>query len=215
MKEAFRNKYLNAVYNLDRELAAFAARLKAKGLWDRALIVIIGDSGEAFHEHGFGNHSGPVYDEVMRTFVMLKPPKGSDLGSTLPLGTFNEAVSHLDITATIPDLLGIPVPDSFQGRSVLRRGGNRDGEGAVFMHSNAFVKQNGMVRWPWKFLKTYYPFEKTELYDLERDPGETQNLASAEADKVANLSAQLDLWINRHLLYYSAPEYYSRYSPPK
>jgi arylsulfatase A-like enzyme len=207
LKTVVRNRYLNAVHNLDRELSSFAAALKARNLWDEALVVIVGDSGEAFHEHGFGNHSGPMYDEVMRTFVMVKPPKTS----ALPRETFQEAVSHLDITATIPDILGMPIPASFQGRPVFKPGA----AGPVFMHSNALVKQNGLVHWPWKLLKTYYPFEKTELYDLARDPGETRNLAESESGNAARLSGQLDLWINRHLLYYSAPEYYRRYNPPK
>ena len=207
LKSVVRNRYLNAVHNLDRELSAFAATLKARNLWDEALVVIVGDSGEAFHEHGFGNHSGPMYDEVMRTFVMVKPPKNS----TLPRDTFQDAVSHLDITATIPGILGMPVPASFQGRPLFQPGGRRP----VFMHSNALVKQNGLVQWPWKLLKTYYPFEKTELYNLNHDPGETRNLATLESANAARLSSQLDLWINRHLLYYSAPEFYSRYNPPK
>jgi arylsulfatase A-like enzyme len=221
LKEVIRNKYLNAVYNLDQQLAVFADRLKARNLWDRSLIVIVGDRGEAFHEHGFGNHSGPMYDEVMRTFVMIKPPKGS----ALKRGTFDGAVSHLDITATIPDLLDIPVPDSFQGVSILRNSGNSDGETPVretsvrktpvFMHTNAVVKQSGVVHWPWKLLKTYYPFEKMELYHLEQDPGEQRNLAETEVNQTDQLSGELDLWINRHLLYYSAPKYYKNYSPPK
>jgi len=117
----------------------------------------------------------------------------------------------LDITATIPGILGMPVPASFQGRPLFQPGGRRP----VFMHSNALVKQNGLVQWPWKLLKTYYPFEKTELYNLNHDPGETRNLATLESANAARLSSQLDLWINRHLLYYSAPEFYSRYNPPK
>ena len=207
LKEIFRNKYLNAVVNLDRQLAAFADDLKTKGLWDDALVVIVGDSGEAFHEHGFGNHSGPMYDEVMRTFVLVKPP----LGSPVPRGTYTKVISHLDITATIPDLLGIPVPASFQGRSVF----GPDKARPVFMHTNAIIKQNGLVSWPWKLLKTYYPFEKAELYNLAQDPGETMNLTASEPATTQALSGQLDLWINRHLLYYSGPEYYLRYNPPK
>ncbi len=207
LKTVVRNRYLNAVHNLDQELSAFAAALKAWNLWDEALVVIVGDSGEAFHEHGFGNHSGPMYDEVMRTFVMVKPPRNSDL----PRDSFQGAVSHLDITATIPDILGMEVPASFQGRPVFQPGGSRP----VFMHSNALVKQTGLVHWPWKLLKTYYPFEKTELYDLIQDPGERKNLADLESASAHRLSEQLDLWISRHLLYYSAPEYYGRYNPPK
>ncbi len=206
LKQVVRNRYLNAVHNLDRLLAAFAARLKARNLWDNALVVIVGDSGEAFHEHGVGNHSGAMYDEVMRTFVLIKPPKNSPVQR----GIHKATVSHLDITATIPRILGIPVPASFQGHPVFQR----DKTKAVFMHTNAIVQQNGMVRWPWKILKSSYPFKQVELYNLEQDPGETRNLAITEAAKTRRLSEELDLWVNRHLLYYSAPKYYNVYNPP-
>jgi hypothetical protein len=72
-----RNRYLNACYNLDLALAEFARRLSGLGVWDRSLVVILGDSGEAFYEHGFGNHSGPMYEEVVRTLGLIKLPRGS------------------------------------------------------------------------------------------------------------------------------------------
>ena len=206
-KEKVRNRYLNAVFNLDRQLSAFADYLKAQGIWDNAMVVIVGDSGEAFHEHGFGNHSGPMYDEVMRTFALVKPPKSL----AAPRGIYQPAISHLDITATIPDMLGIPVPTSFQGRSILSESPRPD----VFMHTNAVVRQNGMVRWPWKYLRTVFPNDRVELYHLADDPGELNNRAVSDREKAQELAAALDLWINRNLLYYSDPDYLAKFDPPK
>jgi len=54
-----KNRYLNAVINLDNLLNQFSETLKQRGLWDECLLVVLGDNGEGFYEHNFGNHSGP------------------------------------------------------------------------------------------------------------------------------------------------------------
>jgi arylsulfatase A-like enzyme len=206
-KEAVRNRYLNAVFNVDRMLGDFADYLKANGLWDDTTFVVVGDSGEAFYEHGFGNHSGPMYDEVMRTFAMIKPPRGTSLVH----GTHERAISHLDIPPTVLTLAGIPVPGSFQGRSILEPGARPP----IFMHTNAIVKQHGVVDWPWKLLHTYFPYHRVELYDLDSDPQERRNLSVQRTDVRDRLVATLDDWVKRQLLYYRSPEYFTRLDPPR
>lgn len=205
-KVQIRNRYLNAAWNVDRLLAGFVAALKHEGLWDDCVFVVVGDSGEAFYEHGFGNHSGPMYDEVMRTLALLKPPRGSGLSP----GVYQPAISHIDFAPTVLDLLGMAVPDSFQGRSLLDPPRRR-----LFMHTNAAVKQHGLVEWPWKLLHTYYPYERFELYQLERDPQERHDLIRAKADKAAELRRTLDAWIEQQLGYYADPAIYEHYAPPK
>ncbi len=208
LKHRIRNRYLNAVLNLDRLIGKFADSLKARGLWDETLFVVVGDSGEAFQEHGFGNHSGPMYDEAMRTFALIKLPKS--LTGRGPRGVYEAPISHLDIAATIVDLLGMKIPGSFQGRSIL----SAAPRGPLFMHTNAIVQQRGIVKWPMKYLYTYLPYRRRELYDLSRDPAEKQNLIGRQPAVGDALGKELDAWLSRHLLYYSSSTYYSNFDPP-
>lgn len=205
-KTEMKNRYLNAAWNLDRLIAGFVDELKRAGLWDDCVFVVVGDSGEAFYEHGFGNHSGPMYDEVMRTLALLKPPKGSPLAP----GPYLPAISHLDLVPTVLDLAGMPLPDSFQGVSLLAERPRR----RLFMHTNAAVKQHGLVEWPWKLLHTYYPYDRQELYDLETDPKERRDLIAAEPARARALGQTLDAWIAEQLLYYGDAKVYGRYAPP-
>lgn len=201
-----RNRYLNAVYNLDRLIKDFVDFLKQENIWENSIVLILGDSGEAFYEHGFGNHSGPMYEEVMRTYAFMKPVINSvpDFPSV-----YEKPVSHIDFVAMIIDMLGMKMEPDFQGKSPLSNKVR-----AVYMHSNAIVKQHGIVEWPWKALTTYYPGRKLELYNLIDDPVEKQNLYKKEKSIAKELFNQIEFWKSAQILYYSDPAYYQNYYPP-
>ncbi len=82
------------------------------------------------------------------------------------------------------------------------------------MHSNAIVAQHGIVEWPWKFVQTYYPYDRHELYNLDNDPGERRNLIGEEIPVLDRLRRDLDGWVERQLLYYSDEEIYLNFAPP-
>ncbi|MES9925588.1 MAG: sulfatase-like hydrolase/transferase [Candidatus Thiodiazotropha endolucinida] len=205
-KEHVRNRYFNAVYNLDKLINDFIVFLKQVNIWDKSIVIILGDSGEAFYEHGFGNHSGPMYEEVMRTYAFMKPVKSS---ITDYPAVYEKPISHIDFAAMILDMLGIKKEPDFQGVSPLSNK-NR----AVFMHSNAIVKQQGVVKWPWKALSTYYPRREVELYNLIDDPMERHNLYSQNKSKANELINLIEFWESAQILYYSDPVYYKNYYPP-
>lgn len=205
-KANVRNRYLNAVANVDRMLEQFARYLKLHGIWDECLFVVVGDNGEAFYEHGFGNHSGPMYDEAVRTFSVIKLPK------SLQHGPMRVAypISHIDIAATIPYLAGVGIPQSFQGQPVRAVD---QAPRPVYMYSNAIVRQFGIVSWPWKLLITEFPEAQEELYRLDRDPGEFQNLVSDHPLEKKRLSDSLRLWISTQKLYYGSSAYENKLPP--
>lgn len=205
-KEQVWNRYLNAVYNVDRLLERFATELKRRGLWDECLFVVLGDNGEAFYEHGFGNHSGPMYDEVVRTFGVIKPPESSKMA---PL-SIAKPVSHIDIAASIPVLASLPLPATFQGRP----GHLATATAApLFMYSNAIVRQYGIVDWPWKLLVTQYPEERTELYKLDDDPAESNDVHASSERETNYLRNRLGSWAATQRAYYARGAYLDRKPP--
>ena len=200
-----RNRYYNAFYNLDKFINDFVDFLKREGIWDNCYFIIIGDSGEAFYEHGFANHSGTMYDEIIRTFTLIKPPK--DIETSI----IEKPISHIDLFPTLLDLMKLQNPDSFQGYSVFTDIEPRH----IFVHNNSFVWQDGIVEWPWKLLKTYHPYHEIEMFNLENDPEETNDLISEFQDKANELENMIDFWHSAQLEYYQKPEYYIKYNPPK
>ncbi len=199
-----RNRYYNAFFNLDKIIRGFTEFLKEKGIWDNCYFIIVGDSGEAFYEHGFANHSGPMYDEEMRTFCLIKPPKG-----TVNAHVVQKPISHIDIFPALLDLMKLPSPYSFQGISPFS--GHRK---FIYMHSNALIQQDGIIQWPWKLLLTYYP-HRVELFNMENDPLEKHNQYWEKPEKATPLRLQLIQWRSRQLSYYNSPELYKNYFPPK
>lgn len=199
-----RNRYYNAALNIDRAVQGFVEFLQKRGIWDRSLFVVIGDSGEAFYEHGFGNHSGPMYDEVARTLLVVKPPQGG------PTGKVSHPVSHVDLFPTVFDLLGLRVHPSFQGVSALETTRSR-----VYLHANAFVAQDGVVAWPWKLLVTYWPRENVELLNLANDPAELENQAERDPKVVERLLTDLRRFRSLQLAYYGDATYLTSHHPPR
>lgn len=205
--EQVRNRYLNAVYNVDRLLERFAAELQRRGLWDECLFVVVGDNGEAFYEHGFGNHSGPMYDEVVRTLAVIKPPGSSSVQKL----DVEKPVSHIDIAASVPVLAGLPLPVTFQGRPGHLA---TSAPAPVYMYSNAIVRQYGIVDWPWKLLLTEYPEERTELYKLDDDPAELKDLHASSQRQANSLRNRLASWAATQRAYYAQAAYVDR-NPPR
>lgn len=204
-----KNRYFNAAYNLDKAIEDFSAFLKKENLWDNTILVIVGDSGEAFYEHGFGNHSGPMYDEVMRTLTIVKPAKDV---SENKIGVFENSISHIDILPTVMDMVGIQAPETFQGISIFSE---QHPHRKIYMYTNAMVHQYGLIDWPWKMLKTEYPKKKVELYNLETDINEKENLINKNKNIGKELQLILERWKLSQLTYFKYPINYKYHYPPK
>ena len=83
------------------------------------------------------------------------------------------------------------------------------------MHSNALVKQDGIIDWPWKLLQKYRPEKDIELYNLIDDPEEKTNISLRNKAKTIELFSKLYYWKNLQLNYYKNPDYYQEYYPPR
>ena len=110
---------------VDHEIGLLRQHLEALGAWDRTMLVITADHGEAMYEHGFIGHNEQVYEESVRIPLILRFPSG-----TLPGGRRVDSLTGLlDVAPTIADVLGIPKErtPSFRGRSLLTAAAARAG----------------------------------------------------------------------------------------
>jgi arylsulfatase A-like enzyme len=201
------NRYLNAAYNVDADLAQFAEHLRAVGLWDRSIVMFVGDHGEAFRERGLASHGGPTYEETARVLALVKLPRGDRRNGKV----YSQQVSSIDFVPMLADLAGLPEWGGFQGRSPLRV----FEPAPRFIVVNSITRGHTVVRWPWKFMNSTFPHELTELYNLELDPKETHNLVRDEPEQAAQLAAELDEWRTCQLSYYADRHAYTTLQPPR
>jgi len=91
----------------DREIGRLLDGIREMGLYDRSLIIITADHGEAFWDHGTWGHTSTLYDEVIRVPLIVKWP------NSIVKGRFSPQVSQTDIFPTLLNEAGIDPPESW------------------------------------------------------------------------------------------------------
>ncbi len=111
---ALRDHYDGAILAADAELGRLFDGLRARGLFERALIVVTSDHGESLGERGQVGHGG-LSLEQLRVPLVLKLPESWSLEPA----RVSEAVEMVDLLPTLFALCALPVPDDLDGRSLL------------------------------------------------------------------------------------------------
>jgi arylsulfatase A-like enzyme len=170
---SLRGLYAGQLRAIDEELGRLFARLKASGLYDRSVIVVTSDHGEAFGEHGFIAHSTTPYDELVRVPLLLKLPENRHAGATV-----REQVRSIDLAPTLLDLLGWKKRPSMSGCSLLPllAGGTLAEECRTAVIEIAEEGAYPTVALRTERWKLIHREHGEELYDLVADPAERVNL---------------------------------------
>jgi arylsulfatase A-like enzyme len=194
--------YVEALYDqevrhLDDGIGEVLATLDQLGLADDTLVLLFGDHGESFTEHGiFFEHHG-LYDCTLRVPFIARWPGRIPAGRRLP-----QLLQHQDIAPTLLEAAGIPVPEEMDGCSFwpLLSGEAEDaGRDRIYSCESTWQAKWCVRTRTHKLIVARAPDRygnpDRELYDLEADPGETQNLAEAQPGLVAALERDLEDWI--------------------
>jgi lipoteichoic acid synthase len=160
------NRYLYALHDADSVVATICQRLERSGTLDSTLVVVVGDHGEAFGQHGQVTHARGVYDENLRVPCLFYNPR-------LNAKRFEQPGSVVDVSPTILTLLGVPVPDAWDGQALL----TEKNRSPVFFFAPWSGEHFGMRQGSKKFIYEARNGEY-ELYDLAHDPHELNNLAT-------------------------------------
>lgn len=156
-------------------LLDYIGQLSAPG---DVLVAVMGDHGEALGEHGEVTHGIFIYDATVRVPLILGHP-------SLPAGrVVTNPVSVVDVMPTVLGLLGVAAPPADgQDLSPLIASVPPDDpaprsiyvESEYGHHSLGWAPLYGVRRGRYKVVDA----PRSELYDLERDPGELTDLAPA------------------------------------
>ena len=159
----------------DSEVGKVLRALKDRHIYNRTMIIVTSDHGEAFWEHGYQGHNLQLYEESTRVPMIIKFPQGSRLhGTTIPF-----PVQHADLFSTLVELLGM------SSRGVRTDGvsivpwltGEIPSEREILLQSTRRAA-NALVLGDYKFIQNNDG--SNELYNLTQDPMERKNLVDAE-----------------------------------
>jgi arylsulfatase A-like enzyme len=203
--------YDGQIRHLDDRVGRLLDRLRRLGLYDRSLIVLTADHGDAFGEHGFISHSAAPYEELVRVPLIVKFPGGRFAGRTV-----GRQARLVDLFPTVLEVAGVGAagagalaggpPADLAGCSLvpLIEGGAQVGgagagvaEGSVAGRDPACevavveIAEEGappivaIRAGGWKYI--HRDPAPGELYDLAADPGETRNLIATAGEEAAAL----------------------------
>ena len=183
--------YAAQITMMDACFGRILAALDELGLTERTLVIFTSDHGNLLGQHGMMDKSvSAFYDDLMRVPLLARLP------GALPSGKVcDRFATTVDLAPTILDLLGAPPLAKMHGHSLRDTIAGKDaGPEAVFGERGEPEKPAAarMIRTRrWKF--NLLAGGVRELFDLEKDPQETQNLASdpARAETMRELETQL------------------------
>jgi arylsulfatase A-like enzyme len=189
-------RYAGEVRFTDAELGRLIQQLREAGRWEETLVWITSDHGEAFGEHDHAGHGGPHLTSVLTHVPFLvKPPRSWGIEPR----TIDETVSNYDLLPTTAGLLGLPAPEGVFGEdlsAVIRHGGADPARVVISYAQAGETTVYAAVRGPWKLVVRAPeggPPER-ELFHLQRDPAESQDVLDAHPDLAMRLEQEIDAW---------------------
>ncbi|HEX6850495.1 MAG TPA: sulfatase-like hydrolase/transferase [Candidatus Polarisedimenticolaceae bacterium] len=166
----------------DAQLGRVLDRLRELGLYENTVIVVTADHGEGLGEHGEPDHGIYAYDSTLHVPLVVRLPGASRRG------VVDDVARDLDVMPTILDVLAIQPPAAVRGASLLRPAERTAYAESFYVRFHYGWREVTALR-EGRFKLVDLP--TVELYDLERDPGETRNVADVHPERVAEMRATL------------------------
>jgi len=189
--EPFRTQYQEQSYDgevayVDFALGKVFDHLEKNDSFDDTVVIFTGDHGESLGEHGEPTHGYFAYNSTIWIPLIITGPG-------IKAGRIEQHVCHSDIYPTVCDILGIEKPSFLQGVTLFP---SLKGKGlpqrtiyfeSLYPHySRGWAPLRGYIEVSQKYIQSPIP----ELYDLEKDFSESENLAPKE--KLNNHERELE-----------------------
>ena len=171
--------YAKVVKSLDENVGRVLDYLEENGLKENTLVVYTSDQGFYMGEHGWFDKRF-MYEESFRTPLVMTLPEGFDRK-----GDIVEMVQNIDYAPTFLELAGVQIPEDMHGESLvplLKGESPRDWRKSLYYHyyeypATHMVKKHYGVRTDrYKLIHFYDDIDSWELFDLEKDPHELDNV---------------------------------------
>jgi len=168
--------YDGEVRQTDDDFGEMLKYLQDDGFLENSIVIILGDHGEQFYEHGNTSHHG-LYEELIHIPLAVSIPDAHAKGKTI-----DSLISQMDILPTILDYLQIPIPQQCQGTSfkpLIKEQAGSINEYIFLEYTGGAVPDLFAVR-----SAHYKCFQQANgesfAYNLVNDPGEQKKIHSKD-----------------------------------
>ncbi|MBN2694112.1 sulfatase-like hydrolase/transferase [bacterium] len=181
----------NEIHYTDIYVGKLFDYLKQKNLYDNTIIIITGDHGEAFGDHGYDKHGRALYNDQIWVPLMIRFP---DMQPQI----IEQEVAHIDIFPTLLDYLNIDLPDGkeLSGISLFDRIGNSENPPVFSMSYRHGKEEYSMIYKGYKIIY-FYKQNIKKIYNIQDDFGEENDLSSESPEILYELSKKLSIWIKK------------------
>jgi arylsulfatase A-like enzyme/Tfp pilus assembly protein PilF len=199
--EPFKTKYADAPYDgeiayTDAAVGKFLTYLRSKGLYNGTMIAVMADHGESLGDHGETAHGVFLYDATIRVPLVIKLPENRSAGKGV-----QTRASLVDVTPTVLQTLGLPIPRTVQGQSLSdlialgpeappSANADRPAFAQTLYPRKAFGFSSLYALRTGKYLFIQAP--RKELYDKSSDPQEEHDLGETAKAVIETLAHQTD-----------------------
>jgi choline-sulfatase len=182
-----RDRYDGEIFFTDLWIGKLLDFARAQTFWKDTVVILTADHGEAFGEHGMYKHAFEVWEVLTRVPLFF-------YGAGVVPRRIDLRRSHVDLAPTILELLGVPVPGDFQGRSLVPElfGAEPESREPILLElaeDSHNPPRRALIFGSFKLLE--FEHGRFELYDLAKDPGETRNLAAERPAELADMKRRL------------------------
>jgi len=180
--------YVSATYDeevafVDLHLTRLLEQLEARGILDRALVLLTSDHGEELFDRGGFEHGHSLYQELLHVPLVV-------WGPSLRPARIATPVSLVDLLPTLLDALDLPQPDDLDGVSLWPavRTGAEPPHRDLFAQSTLYgPRRRAVIAWPYKLIVDPESGWR-QLFDLSLDPEEKRDLAPARVGLAEELA---------------------------
>ena len=188
--------YDGEITYVDNGIGELVGLLEQHGIFGRTLLLFCADHGEGLGEHGESHHDLFVYDSTLRSPLII----GGGASDPSWPGLITRTVTSADILPTLLDLLDIPLSGPVDGRTLMPLLSVSEGSGeerSIYMESYSAAEHYlcapllGIRKGGWKYIDAPAP----ELYRVDLDPGETENVVDLYPAVTEELRGELDAFL--------------------
>jgi arylsulfatase len=191
-----RRLYDQYLASWDAELGRLFDYLRESGILDTSYVIITSDHGELFERGAIGHYCPLIYDALVHVPLIVSRPGHSE---RIDVQT---NTSNVDLLPTIASLAGIDTPSWAEGEVLPGLGGTSAEDRSIYVMDaktnsafQALTKVSiSLMKNEYRLTYYQYPelrYSQFELYNLQNDPDELQNLYPAGSALALRLKDEL------------------------